>query len=416
MPRALVVGGGVAGPVVAMALQRAGWDTTVHEAYPHVTDGVGAWLGVQVNGLDALRAIEADEPLVAAGFPTPEISFVNGRGKPLGTTSTGTPRPGASGGVSMKRSDLYRVVHGEALRRGIDLRYSSTLVDAETTATGVTARFADGSTDTADLLIGADGVRSRVRTVLDPQAPAPRYVPVLNVAGFSDHQVPGAQVGHLTMIFGRRVFVGYLPAPDGTTWWFANPPHLREPAPGEIGAITDAQWRQRLRDLLAEDDSPALALVEATPGELRGWTTYDLPSVPVWQGERMVLIGDAAHATSPAAGQGTSMAIEDAVVLAQCLRDLPVFAALAHYEGLRRARVEKVVASGARMSSGKLPNVAARTGRDLLMPVIMRRVARRGGGPLSWAQHHHIDWDAPVRPGTTVSTGREETEANPQPG
>ena len=396
MVKALVIGGGVAGPVAAMALQRAGVDATVHEAYPTATKDHGAWLGVQVNGLDALRAIDAEQPVLDAGFPTPSISFVSGTGKQLGRTSTDSPLPGASGGISVKRADLYRAVHDEALRRGIDIRYSSELIDAQTTTEGVTATFADGSTATADVLIGADGVRSRVRSVIDPASAPPRYVPVLNIGAFSDRQVPGAEVGNLTMVFGREAFFGYLPTPTGQTWWFANPRHPQEPVGDEVSGITGVQWRERLREQLAVDDSPAVDLVEGTPGRLSAWTTYDLPTVARWHDDDKVLIRDAAHTTSPASGQGTSMAIEDAVVLARCLRDLPVPAALAHFEAQRRPRVEKVVASGWKMSSAKSPNAVARTGRDLVMPLIMRRVAKRGGGPLSWARDHHIDWDTPA--------------------
>ncbi len=397
MVRALIIGGGVGGPVAAMALQRAGWDATVHEAYPSATKDHGAWLGVQVNGLDALRAIGADHVVADAGFPTPRVSFVNGAGKRLGSVGTGTPLPGARGGVSLTRADLYRSVHEEALRRGIDIRYASSLTGARTTPRGVEVTFADGSSDVADLVVGADGVRSTVRRLLDPTSPPPRYVPVLNLGGYSEHRLPGGEVGHLTMVFGRHAFFGLLPAPDGRTWWFSNPRLPTEPAGDEVSAKTDEAWRAELKQLHAVDTSfPAAEIIDGTVGELRAWTTYDVPSVRVWHDDRIVLMGDAAHATSPAAGQGSSMAIEDAVVLARCVRDMPLPAALARYEELRRARVEKVVASGARMSSAKSPGTVARTMRDLVMPVMMKQIAKRGGGPLSWAQQHHVDWDAPA--------------------
>jgi 2-polyprenyl-6-methoxyphenol hydroxylase-like FAD-dependent oxidoreductase len=71
MRKALIIGGGVAGPVTAMALQRAGIDAVVYEAYPRTTEEVGSYLGLAANGLDALRAIDADKPVLAAGFPAP---------------------------------------------------------------------------------------------------------------------------------------------------------------------------------------------------------------------------------------------------------------------------------------------------------------------------------------------------------
>src|SRR3712207_9562181 len=90
------------------------------------------------------------------------------------------------------------------------------------------------------------------------------------------------------------------------------------------------------------------------------------------------LIGDAAHATSPASGQGSSLALEDAVVLARCLRDLPVPEAFAVFEGLRRERVERVVAQGFGVSSAKSPPPIGRLARALLLPLVLRRAAARG--------------------------------------
>ena len=393
MTRAIVIGGGVAGPVAAMALQKAGIDATVHEAHPAPAGDVGAWLGVQVNGLDALRAIDAEDVVRAAGFPSHVIEFRSWTGKVLGSLPTGHPSSGWAPGLSMRRSDLYRALHAEALRRGIDIRYASRLTDAHSTGDAVTAVFADGTTESADLLVGADGVRSTVRTLVDPGCPPPRYVPVLNTAGYSEHTPPGAEVGRLTMVFGRRGFAGWLPAPTGGTWWFANPPLTAEPSAEEVAGTSDLQWRARLYDLHRGDRSPIVALVEATPGPLRGWMTYDVPTVGRWHRGGMVLIGDAAHATSPAAGQGSSLAVEDAVVLARCLRDLPVPEAFRVFEGLRRARAERVVAEGFRTSSAKSPPPVGRLVRDLVMPVVLRR-----HDPQAWVRAHHVDWDAPVVP------------------
>ncbi len=406
MTRALVVGGGVAGPVAAMALQKAGIEAVVHEAYPAPAGDVGAWLGLQTNGIDALRAIDADHVVRDAGHPTPLIRFRSTTGKSLGTMVTDSPDGDVPGGRSLRRSDLYRVLHEEALRRGVEIRYGSRLVDVAPDGPGAVATFADGSTETADLVVGADGVRSRVRALLDPRNPAPRYVPVLNVAGYADHVPPGLPVGELTMVFGRLGFFGYLATPTGQTWWFANPPQPTEPDPAEVAATTDGAWRARLRGLYGVDDSPAVDLVDATPPGLRGWLTYDLPTVPTWHDERMVLVGDAAHATSPAAGQGTSLAVEDAVVLARCLRDLPVPRAFAVYEGLRRARVERVVADAYRTSRSKSPNGVGRAVRDVVMPLVMKRYAARGDDPQAWVRRHRIDWDAPVTDAAVAASGR----------
>src|SRR3954463_5285000 len=234
--RAMIIGGGVAGPVAAMALQKVGIDASVHEAYTAPAHDVGAWLGLQTNGLDALRAIEAEQSVLDVGFPTPRIEFRSWTGKVLGSVSTGSPQDGGTVGLSMKRSELYRALHSEAVRRGVDIRYGSRLVDARTSDHGVTAVFADGTTDSADLLVGGDGVRSTVRSLVDSSS-VPRYVPVLNTAGYSEHTPADAEVGRLTMVFGKRAFFGYLVAPTGKTWWVANPPMPREPAAGRARGV-----------------------------------------------------------------------------------------------------------------------------------------------------------------------------------
>jgi FAD-dependent urate hydroxylase len=185
-------------------------------------------------------------------------------------------------------------------------------------------------------------------------------------------------------------------APDGDTWWFANPPRLDEPAPGEVEAITPAQWRARLLELFEVDRTPAAELLAATHTELAGWPTYDVPRVPRWHRDRMIVIGDAAHATSPASGQGASMAVEDAVILAQCLRDVPtVPAAFDAFVGRRRDRVERIVAEGNKWSNTKAAGPVARVVRDAVLPLVFRRMAAKGGSN-SWVYDHHIDWDAKV--------------------
>jgi 2-polyprenyl-6-methoxyphenol hydroxylase-like FAD-dependent oxidoreductase len=85
MTTALIVGGGIAGPVTAMALQRAGIEVVVFEQHPDTGDDIGAFLTLQTNGLDALRAIDAHRAVASHGFPTPTIKLYGGNGKHLGT-------------------------------------------------------------------------------------------------------------------------------------------------------------------------------------------------------------------------------------------------------------------------------------------------------------------------------------------
>ncbi|WP_285728249.1 FAD-dependent monooxygenase [Psychromicrobium xiongbiense] len=150
---------------------------------------------------------------------------------------------------------------------------------------------------------------------------------------------------------------------------------------------------------MAGDAGPAARILDAAPGPLTGWTTYDMPVVEHWhdgQG-RMVLVGDAAHATSPSAGQGAAMSLEDVVILAQCLRDCPTPSpAFELYVSLRRERVEKIVAHGRRSSNQKAAGLVGRIIRDVMLPMIFGRAARDGGESMMWLQGHHIDFSADV--------------------
>jgi FAD-dependent urate hydroxylase len=395
MTSALIIGGGVAGPVTAMALRRAGMDVVVYEAHTPGTEEVGSYLGVATNGIDALRAIDADGPVLAAGFPTATNVLLSGTGRRLGAVSNGGRLADGTVGHTIKRSRLYRTLLQQAVDRGVAVRFGKRLVDAEATADGgVLTRFDDGTRDNGDLLVGADGIHSATRRIIDPAAPAGRYVGLVNFGGYTDRAAPEVEPGAWHLIFGGRAFFGYVVDPTGGTVWFANVPRAKV-RQAERAATTAEQWQAQLVGLFRGDRGPASDLIGAGRLELAADNTHDLPKVPTWHQGPMVIIGDAAHAPSPTSGQGASMAAEDAVVLAKCLRDLPdVPQALAAYQRLRRRRVERIVAQGARTSSAKTPGPAGRVLRDLLLPVVFRLVVTdRSQG---WIYDHHLDWDAPL--------------------
>ena len=379
--RALIIGGGIAGTVTAMALRKAGLDPVVYEAYDRGSDGVGAFLTLAENGLAALSVLDVD--LSRLGMDTPAMVMIS-RGRQLATA------PMRARTVS--RSDLYGALRDEAVRRGVPIEYGKRLVDATVTPSGVQARFADGTTADGDLLVGADGLRSRTRAIIDPKAPAARHIGLLNTGGYARGLRLSGPPGVAHFVFGRRCFFGYFIHPDGDVWWFANPPAKREPSREELLAITERQWRERLVDLFADDSGPMLDIIAATEYIVPAWNTYDFPRVPTWHNERMVLVGDAVHATSPSSGQGASMAVEDAVVLGRCLRDLDdPAAAFATFRDLRRARVERVVAQGRRNGNGKMAGPVGAAIRDLILPVVMRQIAARDAQ--GWMYNYRIDWD-----------------------
>jgi FAD-dependent urate hydroxylase len=391
---AAVIGGGVAGPVTAMALRQAGIDATVYEAYDRGADGVGAFLTVAVNGQRALGELGLLDTVREHGFDCPQFEFLSSAGKVLGGFPAAPARPDGLTSRTIMRADLYRALRDEALRRAVPIEYGKRLVDAERTGDAITAVFADGSRATADLLIGADGLLSRTRTLIDPQAPQPRYVPLLNTGGWTRTTIPGlpGEVGTMAMYFGRNAFFCHILDPAGVVWWFANVPQRTELSPAELARITPQQWRARLLETFAADRTPATAVIEATEHIAQPWNTYDFPTVPVWHTDRMVLVGDAAHAASPTSGQGASLAIEDALVLAKSLRDAATTeAGFIAYERQRRDRVERIVAEAKKRSADKMPGPVGRIIRDAVLPLVFARRARTGGD--DWVLDHEIRWD-----------------------
>jgi 2-polyprenyl-6-methoxyphenol hydroxylase-like FAD-dependent oxidoreductase len=386
---AIVAGGGIAGAVAAIALHQAGYTPVVYEAYGADADERGAFLTVAVNGLAALRALDLDPGAVLrAGYPTPRLSLTNGAGRRLALLPLGGPEPDGTVTTTIRRADLYAALRAEVTTRGIEIAYHKRLVSRSEDGDHVTAGFADGSRATADLMVGADGLHSATRGLLDPHAPAPRYLGLLNAGGFTTTEVEAdldRTPGLVHMAFGKRCFFGWSAAPDGSIWWFANPPSAEPMGPQEA-----AVWRAHLLELFAGDAIPAVAIIRATSDVLGPWNTFDLPRVPVWRTGRTVLIGDAAHAASPSSGQGASMAVEDAVTLGRCLAagvDVP--SALASYEGLRRDRVQRVVAAGRRNSSGKAAGPIGSAIRDAMTPLVMRMLYRKGN-PQAWILDHRI--------------------------
>ncbi|WP_020657838.1 FAD-dependent monooxygenase [Amycolatopsis benzoatilytica] len=363
--RVLIAGGGVAGTVTAMALQLAGHEPVVFEAHPSGGADAGAFLTVMHNGMDALRAIGADTPVIDASFAALGVEAIGPDGATVGTRTFDS---GLDGPRTLTRAVFYRVLQQEAERRGIQLVHGRRLTGA-TGTDRVTASFADGTTESGDLLIGADGLHSVVRTLIDPRAEPPRYTGLTVVYGYTRAEGLPAAPGVYRMIRGSRAAFGYTTAPDGATFWFARVPDV-ERSRDELAAVTPAGWREFTHAAFAGDPLPCAEIVAATGDDVYGGHSYDLPTTRVWSTPTMALVGDAAHAASPAAGQGASMALEDSVVLGQCLRDLPdAPAAFAAYERLRRARVEKLVAVSAGNDTG----------------------ADRG-----WAYRHHLDWRARI--------------------
>ena len=394
--RAVIVGGGVAGPAVGLALHRAGIESVLLERRTASDPEAGSYLTVSPNGLDALAALDALDLAREVGFPSRLNTMYGATGRFLGEIPLGRPLVDDLVALTMKRSRLAVVLADEAERRGVVVRRGAQVVQVAGGSGGVTATLEDGSTVSGDVLVGADGVHSLVRRTLDPDAPSGRYVGLTNFGGITRSTPLAEQLAPEAwhFVFGSRAFFGAHPTPAGDVVWFLNVPRP-EISAEERRTTSTEQWQHWLHELVREDDGPAAALVSEGELELAGDNTFDLPSVPTWSRDGMVVIGDAAHAPAPSSGQGASMALEDAVVLAQALRDgSDVSAGLAAYERVRRSRVEKIVAAGARSSSSKIPGRIGRRLQEPVLKLVFRHlVTERSTG---WMSGHRIDWEAPV--------------------
>lgn len=389
---AIVIGGGIAGPVTATALLKAGISARVYEAYPGPTFGIGSGLALAPNGVAALDLIGAGDLVRRIADPISRMELSVG-GKTLQTPQP----PGLPPLQMVDRNELHRVLHDHAVAAGVPIEYEKRLVRVAEGESGVTAYFADGSSATADVLIGADGVRSTVRGLIDPSNPGPEYTGMLGFGALIDNEL-GLRPGSMVFAFGKRAYYLYGALDEKTIMWGANLPHPEYLSLTQARAVPAERWLERLREAYGED-SPGREFARLTTEqnlEVTG-ALHIMPPVPRWHRGRLVLVGDAVHAPSNSSGQGASLAVESAVQLARCLRDLPdPGSAFAAYEELRRARVEGVAARARKLNHSKTPGPLARRMMSALMPMMIKRMDPEK--TLGVEQRYRIDWAAPVQP------------------
>jgi 2-polyprenyl-6-methoxyphenol hydroxylase-like FAD-dependent oxidoreductase len=317
-------------------------------------------------------------------MPTTRIVFLDHRGKQLGENQQTT--------TLIRRGLLTKGLREAAIRRGVTVELGKRLTGVEVTpGSAVIARFEDGSEAHGDVLVGCDGIHSRTRRAILPQAPDPMYTGVIDSGAITRRLALPPSNGAMRMTFGLNGFFGYQVASSGEVYWFENFAQPEEPDRAALEALPDAAWQQTLLELHREDHAPIAEVIRATDEPIGRWPIYDLPSLPTWHRGPVGLIGDAAHATSPHVGQGASLAMEDALVLAKCLRDIPdAAAAFARFERLRKARVEAIVRAARRTGNQKAPaNGFARWVRGLVLPFFLRMGVKQAGRIYSY----RVDWN-----------------------
>lgn len=406
--RVVVAGGGIGGACAALALARRGAKVLVLERAPAFTE-VGAGVQLSPNATRILFRLELEAELRRMGF-APQAAEVRDRadGRLLLATPLGEAAEARWGApyLQLHRADLLSILLTGAASAGVELRTASALEGFEARDAGVEVR-AGSERFAGDVLVGADGVRSRVRGLLHGETPA-RFTGRIAWRGLVEADRlpagliapvatvwtgPGAHFVHYFVRGGALVnFAGF------TAGRHTRSESWTEPArPGEIASAFRG-WPEPVQALLA---AQAQARTQAEAGEA-GWraAVHDRPPDDRWAVGRVALLGDAAHPMPPYLAQGAGMAVEDAEALARHLASArPLEQALAAYAAERSGRTRKVQAW------------ARRNGSIFHLPALSRRiafaVARHQGGGAS-----RLDWlygyDAPAFAAGQASPGAGE--------
>jgi 2-polyprenyl-6-methoxyphenol hydroxylase-like FAD-dependent oxidoreductase len=270
--------------------------------------------------------------------------FKNHRGRTIGAIRTHRAGPG----VNVARADVHRILRDETERRGITIRYGKRLTDLTMAGREVVATFDDGTTEVGDFLVGADGARSRVRAWMLPEHAEPRDTRMISMGGFCPKGfVPRCDVedaGRLTFMVGPRHQLGYSKM-GGDQWgWWCHAYAETEAEHRALLTMRDGDLCERMLERYRGWCAPVEELIASTECCLRT-AIHDVPSLPTWHKGPVLLLGDAAHAMSPAGGQGASMALEDAMLFGTLAAEArPIEESMAKLEALRKERAEKVVA------------------------------------------------------------------------
>jgi 2-polyprenyl-6-methoxyphenol hydroxylase-like FAD-dependent oxidoreductase len=355
--KALIMGAGIAGPIAAILLKRAGFEAQVFEARPYST-GIGGGLQIAPNGMHVLAEAGLADEMIARGSIAESIAFCSQSGAPLGSINRNMAQRFGRPALNMRRSALNEAIVNKAWCENVELFFEKRLVRIEDRADQpVVAHFADGSSAEGDFLIAADGVHSVVRGYVIPDGPRPFDTGLVSFGGFVPRSLlDAAQTGpRLVMTFGQSGFFGYgFCSPDphnGAMCWSTQPTHGIDAA--TFRAMDQDALRRHLRRFHAGWHDPISQLVEAME-EIVVTTTLDVATLATWSRGRTLLIGDAAHAASPHAGQGASLALEDAMRLACLLQnDEEVSVTFEKFERERRPRAERIVALARRNGSHK---------------------------------------------------------------
>ncbi|HEU5420599.1 MAG TPA: FAD-dependent monooxygenase [Streptosporangiaceae bacterium] len=370
--KAVIVGGGIGGLASAVALSRAGWQVEVLERAPDFTE-VGAGLSLWQNGLRALDALGVGQAVRERSLLQGQAGVRDAAGRWLARTGGADLDRRYGPAAMVHRADLLAILRSalpaSALRGGITV--------SRVRSAGRVWHSAGESK--ADLVVGADGIRSIVRASSWPDAPVPRY------AGYTAWRLiaPALPVTDSGETWGAGERFGYAPLPDGRIYAYAT----ANAPPGEAGGGLAG-----LRRRFGHWHHPIPALLEAAAdGAVLHDDLYELPPLRSFTTGTVALVGDAAHAMTPNLGQGAGQALEDAVVLAKTVdtgSGREVRTGLEAYDRLRRPRAQMIVLRSHRVGAvGQWASPAAVTLRNAGMRLMPRSAFIRSLAPV-------LDWTA----------------------
>jgi 2-polyprenyl-6-methoxyphenol hydroxylase-like FAD-dependent oxidoreductase len=344
--RAIVAGGGIVGLVSAIALRQQGIDAVVCEQAPEIR-AVGAGLGLWSNALAVFDTLRIGEQVRAIGRPA-EMRFRGPTGELIETPGFDDEYHRYLLVHRAKLNDLLADAVGSS-----NIRLNARVVDFDETDSAVVAHLEDGSTLEGDVLVGADGAYSQVRACLIPDSDAVEHEG--HLAWRAVITPPdGVTIGESVIVVGeQRTRGGYVPTADGSVYWLVNQ--------FDAGAAEGSLKEQAMRRAALMDTTgrnPALlALIEATREEDVLCNQIMLvPPLPRWASDRVVLVGDAAHALSPHITAGATLGVEDALLLAGLLSASDgVAAALKAYQDDRIPHYRRAVELSKKVEDSATP-------------------------------------------------------------
>jgi 2-polyprenyl-6-methoxyphenol hydroxylase-like FAD-dependent oxidoreductase len=343
--------------VAAMFMKRAGIDAAVYEAWPY-SKGIGGGLQIAPNGMHVLAELGLADEMVRRGSVAESFDFYSQSGRKLGSVNRNMQARFGQPAVNLCRATLNEILVDKAWCSHVELYFEKCLVAIEERPDRpLVAHFADGSTAEGDFLVGADGVHSAVRRHVVPDGPTPFDTGLIGFGGFVPRAVlKDRPIGQrVETTFGQSGFFGYgfcsSDPDDGVMWWSTQPSHGISAA--SYRTMSQDAVRQHLRSFHAGWHEPIPAIIDAADN-VAVTDTLDVATLPTWSRGRTLLIGDAAHATSPHAGQGASLALEDAMRLGRLmLEEQDLGLTFQRFEHERRPRAEKIVALARRNGNSK---------------------------------------------------------------